>query len=113
MCERARHVNIIEAQHTVAADRAVPSGTHLRLVVEAESCLSAAHSPAAAAPDTMSTNIARNRAVEPKSSSVDLTSERAWAKLAWAGSPAGIGLRDLKECGPMWFWKAFWGVSTR
>ena len=57
--ERTRQVIIIGMQHTVAADRAVLSGTHLRLIVEEEGCLSAAHSPAAAAPDTMNCEIAR------------------------------------------------------
>ena len=58
-CERARHGNIIGVQRTVAADRAVHSGTNLKLVVEEEGCLSVGHSPAAAAPDTMNSEIAR------------------------------------------------------
>ena len=46
-------------QRTVAADGAVLTGTTIHPVVEEEGCLSAPHSPAAAAPDTMNGEIAR------------------------------------------------------
>ena len=57
--ERSRHGNVIGVQRTVAADGAMHSGTHLQVVIEEEGCLSAAQSPAAAAPDTRNCEIAQ------------------------------------------------------
>ena len=71
-CERSRHGNVIGVQRTVAADGAMHSGTNLQVVIEEEGCLSAAHSPAAAAPDTRNCEIARNRADETNASPVAL-----------------------------------------